>query len=348
MDTPVKLTHLTKSGGCGCKISPAALREILNHSDADLPVFDKLWVGNSDNDDAAVMELDNGDLLISTVDFFMPVVDDAYDFGRVAATNALSDVYAMGGKPIMALAILGWPVGSLSLEEANRVMQGARFICTMAGIPLAGGHSVEAPEPFFGLSVNGLVKKGNLKKNNTPQEGDFLYVTKPLGAGVLAAAMKRGISTPGDDEALISYMVTLNRIGERLGEMKGVTALTDVTGFGLAGHLLEMLGNTGFSAQLDFAAIPKYPGLKKYLDAFVYPDMTTKNFSAYSTQISSLTAEQFFTLCDPQTSGGLLVAVRPESRSDFEELALNHGLMGIADHPIGRIIGNVSHRIVVI
>jgi selenide,water dikinase len=348
MNTPVKLTQLTKSGGCGCKISPSALREILSHSDSDLPVFDKLLVGNADNDDAAVMELENGDLLISTVDFFMPVVDDAYDFGCVAAANALSDVYAMGGKPLMALAILGWPVASLSLEEANRVMQGARFICTMAGIPLAGGHSVEAAEPFFGLSVNGLVKKGNLKKNNTPQDGDYLYLTKPIGAGVLAAAMKRGISTPADDEALLGYMKTLNRIGERLGEMEAVTALTDVTGFGLAGHLLEMLGDTGLSAELDFAAIPKYPGLKKYLDAFVYPDMTTKNFSAYSSRITSLSAEQLFTLCDPQTSGGLLVAVRPESRNDFEELALNHGLMGIADHPIGRIIGNATHPIVVV
>jgi selenide,water dikinase len=342
----VKLTQLTKSGGCGCKISPSALREILGSKGEEAFTFERLIVGNADNDDAAAMDLDNGDLLISTVDFFMPVVDDAYDFGRVAAANALSDVYAMGGKPIMALAVLGWPISSVPLEQARRVMEGARFICTMAGIPLAGGHSVESAEPFFGLSVNGLVKKENLKKNNTPQEGDLLYITKPIGAGILASAMKRGISTQEDNEILVSYMVTLNRMGEHLGDKKWVTALTDITGFGLAGHLLEMLGKTGFSAELDYDAIPKYPGLKKYLDAFIYPDMTTKNFSSYSSRMATLNAEQLFTLCDPQTSGGLLVSVRPEAKAEFEEMAMSFGLMGIADHPIGRIIGHASHEIV--
>lgn len=343
----IKLTQLTKSGGCGCKISPASLREILGS--ASMPFeFGNLVVGNDHNDDAAVLDIGMEELLISTTDFFMPVVDDAYDFGRVAAANAMSDVYAMGGKPIMALAILGWPVGTLPLEEARRVMEGARFVCTMAGIPLAGGHSVEASEPFFGLCVNGLVKRKNLKKNNTPQEGDLLYVTKPLGAGVLAAAMKRGIATPEENELLVSYMVTLNRIGEQLGAMSEVTALTDITGFGLAGHLLEMLGDTGLSAEIEFASLPTYPTLKRHLDAFVYPDMTTKNFSAYSSRMSALSAEQLFTLCDPQTSGGLLVALRPEAKQEFEALALSFGLMGIANKPIGRIKNRQEHDIVVI
>src|SRR5437868_5603328 len=227
----IKLTQYSHGAGCGCKISPAILEKILHSPVKHLPDA-RLLVGNDTRDDAAVLDLGNGTALISTTDFFMPIVDDAYDFGRIAAANSISDVYAMGGKPVLAIAILGWPVDKLSPELAHQVIAGARAVCDEAGIPLAGGHSIDSPEPIFGLAVNGLVKKNHLKKNNTAQPGDLLFLTKPLGTGILAAALKRGKISEDDLKKMVEVMAALNKVGEMLGQFEGVHALTDITGFG--------------------------------------------------------------------------------------------------------------------
>ncbi|MFZ1313354.1 MAG: selenide, water dikinase SelD, partial [Chitinophagaceae bacterium] len=228
----IKLTQYSHGAGCGCKIAPKVLDEILKSSLA-LPDNDKLLVGNHSKDDAAVYDLGYGSAIISTTDFFMPIVDDPFDFGRIAAANSISDVYAMGGKPMMAVAILGWPVEKIPVEIAQKVIEGGRSICREAGIPLAGGHSIDSPEPIFGLAVTGIVPIENLKKNNTAQEGDYLFLTKPLGVGILSTAQKRGLLKEEHLLVMIEQMTTLNKIGEGLGKIKGVTAMTDITGFGL-------------------------------------------------------------------------------------------------------------------
>ncbi len=345
-DKQIKLTEYSRGSGCGCKISPAILKEILKTTE-DLPPQEGLLVGNESSDDAAVLELENGDCIISTTDFFMPVVNDAYDFGKISATNALSDVYAMGGKPILAVAILGWPVDKLPASLAQQVLEGARFTCRMAGISIAGGHSVDSAEPFFGLAVNGMVKKENLKRNNTAQEGDHLFLTKPLGAGILTTAHKRGVAKQEDFELAISYMSTLNKVGEALATLNGIAALTDVTGFGLIGHLIEMCDSGRLSASLDFEAIPVIPNLSLYLDQMIYPDMTMKNYSSFSSLCSSMNAQQLFTLCDPQTSGGLLVAVREDDIKNYIEIAHAFGLQGIGDKCIGKFVAP-AHKVVMI
>jgi selenide,water dikinase len=333
----VKLTSYSKGAGCGCKISPAILREILHTSD-EFPHDSRLLVGNDTNDDASVIELENGQCLISTTDFFMPVVDDAYLFGKIAAANALSDVYAMGGKPLTALAILGWPVEKLDPALAAKVLEGARFICRIAGITLAGGHSIESQEPIFGLAVNGTVSKDALKRNSTAQEGDLIFITKPLGNGIITTAAKRGLAQQQDYELCISYMSELNKIGAEMGSIREVHALTDVTGFGLAGHLIEMCEGSGLSAEISFASVPVYPFLSAYLDQFIYPDMTTKNYSHFASKMNTLDAKQLFTLCDPQTSGGLLVAVSPHGVDEYRALCDAYGLPKIFQEPIGRFI----------
>ena len=235
----IKLTQYSHGAGCGCKISPQVLDEILK-SNLEIPDHKNLIVGNHSKDDAAVFNLGNGTALISTTDFFMPIVDDPFDFGRIAAANAISDVYAMGGKPIVAIAILGWPVNSLPAEIAQKVIEGGRSICMEAGIPLAGGHSIDSPEPIFGLAVNGIVDTNNIKQNNQAKAGDILFLTKPLGVGILTTAEKKGILLAGDEGIAAKQMMQLNKVGEALGKIDGVSALTDVTGFGLLGHLVEM------------------------------------------------------------------------------------------------------------
>lgn len=329
-----KLTQFSHGAGCGCKIAPEVLSKILhnNESGFDNP---KLLVGNNTRDDAAVFDIGNGDAMISTTDFFMPVVDDAYDFGRIAATNAISDVYAMGGNPIMAVAILGWPVDKLPAELAQQVIEGGRSICKEAGIPLAGGHSVESVEPFFGLAVNGLVKKENIKQNNTAQPGDLLFITKPIGLGIITTAAKRNEVKPQDLAAAIEWMTTLNKIGTELGKLKGITALTDITGFGLMGHLIEVAEGSNCSAEVYFDKLPIIGGIDYYLDKFIFPDMTTKNFSAFSSKVNELSAKQLFITCDPQTSGGLLVAVNPNYKEDYLNILKDFNLSGIADVQIG-------------
>jgi selenide,water dikinase len=333
---PVKLTQYSSGSGCGCKISPTVLKEMLSSTDT-FPSHPNLIVGHESNDDAAVFDTGNGTFIISTTDFFMPIVDDAFTFGKIAATNALSDVYAMGGTPIMAVAILGWPISKLNTVLAAEVIEGGRFMCRMAGIPLAGGHTIESPEPFFGLAVTGTVLPEHLKKNNTAKEGDQLFITKPLGIGIISTAAKRGMASEGDILAAVSYMCTLNKMGEALGKIAGVNAVTDVTGFGLLGHLIEMTEGSKLSAEISFDKVPIIPAAKNYASQFIYPDMTTKNFSAYSSKTSTLTAEQLFVLCDPQTSGGLLVSVAKEAVDEYLQCVRDFSLQGIADQCIGEM-----------
>lgn len=316
----IKLTHYSHGAGCGCKIAPKVLDEILK-TNITLPDNNKLLVGNSSKDDAAVYDLGNGTALISTTDFFMPIVDDAFDFGRIAAANSISDVYAMGGKPLLAIAILGWPVEKLFSEIAQRVIEGGRAICAEAGIPLAGGHSIDSPEPIFGLAVTGIVPIENLKRNNTAQEGDHLFLTKSLGVGILSTAQKRGLLKPEHLPAMINQMTSLNKIGEELGKIKGVTAMTDITGFGLLGHLIEMAESSGLSAEIYYDKLPIADGVKEYITQRIFPDATTRNWSSYSDKVKfekGVNVMEAFTLLpDPQTNGGLLISVSEQSINEL-------------------------------
>lgn len=333
----IRLTQFSKGSGCGCKLSPSALKEIL-HTQEVFPADNRLWVGSETNDDAAVYAWNESEGLISTTDFFMPMVDDAYTFGKIAAANALSDVYAMGGKPMMALAILGWPIEKIPAAHAAQVLEGARFICRLAGIPLAGGHSIESTEPIFGLSVNGAVQKEGLIRNSGAREGDLLYLTKPLGAGIITAAMKRGkLEDLSHLEACVSYMSTLNKLGEDLASHVEVHAMTDVTGFGFAGHLLEMCDSSGLTARVDFTSLPVYPFLDGYVSAHIYPDMTMKNYSHYAAKIEQLSLPQLMVMCDPQTSGGLLIAVPPQAAASLEQRMHDFGC-GAFSRPVGVMV----------
>lgn len=331
----ILLTQYSHGAGCGCKISPKVLDEILK-SNLVLPDNDKLIVGNSSKDDAAVYDLGNGTALISTTDFFMPIVDDAFDLGRIAAANSISDVYAMGGKPILAIAILGWPIEKLSAELAHKVVEGGRAICKEANIPLAGGHSIDSPEPIFGLAVTGIVPIENLKRNNTAQEGDLLFLTKPLGVGILSTAQKRGLLKEEHLKIMIDQMTTLNKIGEELGKIKGVTAMTDVTGFGLLGHLIEMAEGSGSSAEIYYDKIPVVEGVKEYIAQRISPDATTRNWSSYSDKVKfekGVNVMEAFTLLpDPQTNGGLLVSVKEDSVDKVKNV------WGEMIEPIGKMI----------
>jgi selenide, water dikinase len=328
----VKLTQYSHGAGCGCKISPKVLDKILA---APLPPEGEiitpplevggLLVGNDSRDDAAVMDLGNGEAIISTTDFFMPIVDDAFDFGRIASANAISDIYAMGGSPMLAIAILGWPIDKLAPEIAQQVLEGSRAICAEAGIPLAGGHSIDSPEPIFGLAVTGKVLIANLKQNNTATEGCLLYLTKPIGVGILSTAQKKGILQAEHAHIAPRQMAQLNSIGAKLGTLNYVKALTDVTGFGLLGHLVEMAEGSGLSAKIDFEKVPKLPFIEDYLAKKSFPGGTVRNWESYGHKIGELTETQRYILADPQTSGGLLVAVEPASQSDFENFMIEQG-----------------------
>jgi len=347
--TEIRLTQYSHGAGCGCKIAPSVLEKILK-SNIVLPDHDKLLVGNSSNDDAAAYDLGNGKALISTTDFFMPIVDDAYDFGRIAAANSISDVYAMGGKPIMAIAILGWPVDKLPAELAQQVLEGARNICAEAGIPLAGGHSIDSTEPIFGLAVSGLADISNLKKNNTAKEGDLLFITKPVGVGILATAQKRGLLRSEHLQLMITQMTTLNKAGEALGKISGVTAMTDVTGFGLLGHATEMASGSGLSVELYYSKIPVAEGVKEYLAQGIRPDATSRNWNSYSSstgfEAGVNVMEAFNLLPDPQTNGGLLIAVNP---SAVENVKMVLGVFGLEQfaQPIGKLIAKGEKTILV-
>lgn len=339
-ENKILLTQYAHGAGCGCKIAPQVLKEILQINDAQ-PVYKNLLVGNGTNDDAAVYDLGEGKALISTTDFFTPIVDDAYDFGRVAAANAISDVYAMGGKPLMALAILGWPVNKLPPALAREVIDGARAICAEAGIPLAGGHSIDTPEPVFGLSVNGLVNHANLKQNNTAQKGDLIFMTKPLGVGIISTAQKRNLLREEDKNVWLEQLVQLNKIGTLLGTIKGVSAMTDITGFGLLGHLIEMAEGSGLSAEINYSRIPKIQSLAHYMAQGIVPDATYRNWNAYQNKVAFAegvnVAEAFSLLPDPQTNGGLLFSVNENSVAEVKQLLRDHQLPDFTE-PIGQMI----------
>lgn len=332
----VLLTKYSHGAGCGCKISPKVLDQILSSNFA-MPDNDKLIVGNHSKDDAAVYDIGNGTALISTTDFFMPIVDDPYEFGRIASANAISDVYAMGGKPALAIAILGWPINILPPSVAQKVIEGSRSICKEAGIPLAGGHSIDSPEPIFGLAVNGFVAIENIKQNNKAQEGDLLFLTKPLGVGILTTAEKKGILKEEHKGIAARQMMQLNKVGEALGKIKGVNAMTDVTGFALLGHLVEMAEGSGVSAEIDFEKIPAIiDDLKFYIDNKSIPGGTHRNWDSYGDKIGTITDYQKAVLADPQTSGGLLIAVSPSAAEDVNNILKQAGLQNMLS-PIGVI-----------
>lgn len=336
MTTPdldhIRLTHYSHGAGCGCKIAPSVLDKIL-HSSLPQPNYENLLVGNGSRDDAAVYRLPHqaGQCVISTTDFFMPIVDDAFDFGRIASANAISDVYAMGGRPLLAIAVLGWPIDKLPPEVAARVTEGARAICAEAGIPLAGGHSIDSPEPIFGLAVTGLVDEKNLKRNDTATAGCRLYLTKPVGVGILTTAQKREILRPEDADVAPAQMRQLNKIGAELGEIPGIRAMTDVTGFGLLGHLAEVCEGSGVQAVINYLRVPRLAPAERYLLQGAVPGGTIRNFQSYGHKVSHnggpLIDEQKFYLCDPQTSGGLLVCVEPgAAEAAAQAVFARHGL----------------------
>jgi selenide,water dikinase len=302
----------------------------------------RLLVGHGARDDAAVYALDDGRVVISTTDFFMPIVDDPADFGAIAATNAISDVYAMGGTPLLAIAILAWPVGKLAPEVAGEVLRGADDACRRAGIPLAGGHSIDGPEPIFGLAVTGTARRADVRTNAQARAGCELYLTKPLGVGVLTTAQKRGVLRDGDFAAARDIMLTLNDLGPELAQLDGVATMTDVTGFGLLGHLLELCEASGVSADVRFDAVPRLDALPFYLDRQTLPGGTARNWASYGHRVGPLTDEQRAVLCDPQTSGGLLVAVDPGGRDAFLRLT---GARGLALAPFG-VLGEAADPLV--
>jgi len=308
----IKLTQYSHGAGCGCKISPQLLETILQTNIS--PVFDvNLLVGNGYKDDAAVYDLGNGSAIISTTDFFMPIVDDPFTFGKIAATNAISDVYAMGGRPLLAIAILGWPVDKLTSETAQQVLEGGRQVCKDAGINLAGGHSIDNQEPLFGLAVTGMVDIDKMKKNNTATAGCRLFLTKPLGIGILTTAQKKGFLKEEHAEIVVDLMCQLNTTGTLLASVNGVKAMTDVTGFGLLGHLTEMCEGSGLSAIIDYKKVPKLTILDEYIARKSMPGGTKTNWKSYGQNIELKYPGYKNVLCDPQTSGGLLIAVEEQS-----------------------------------
>jgi selenide,water dikinase len=338
MIPPVRLTQYSSGAGCGCKIAPSVLDEILAATGTTSSPDARLLVGNELRDDAAAWLLDDGEtLLLATTDFFMPIVDDPFDFGRIAAANAISDIYAMGGRPVLALAVLGWPIDRLSPALAREVIRGARAVCAEAAIALAGGHSIDSPEPIFGLAVNGLVKRANLKANQGARPGDRLFLTKPLGVGILSTAEKRGGLRPEDIGKAATSMTRLNSVGVKLSLLESVHAMTDVTGFGLFGHLLEMCRASQVSAEIDFAAIPQLSNLATYLSDGMAPGGTRRNWASYGAAIDCPDEIHRAILCDPQTSGGLLIAADPAALAEVREVLQNHGL-AIDPLPVGIIL----------
>ncbi|MGI4983508.1 MAG: selenide, water dikinase SelD [Janthinobacterium lividum] len=309
------MTDLSHGGGCGCKIAPGVLASLLARS-APMQVFPQLLVGNETADDAAVYRLNDEQALIATTDFFMPIVDDPFDFGRIAATNALSDVYAMGGTPILALAIVGMPVNTLPHATIARILEGGESVCAAAGIPLAGGHSIDSVEPIYGLVALGLVHPDRIKKNAGAQPGDLLVLGKPLGVGILSAALKKGRLDDAGYRRMVDVTTRLNTPGIALSSIEGVHALTDVTGFGLLGHALEMCRGAGTHARIALSKVRWIEGVRELARAGVVTGASGRNWAAYGAEVAladGLAEETGALLSDPQTSGGLLVSVAPEA-----------------------------------
>ncbi len=335
----VRLTQFSHGAGCGCKLSPAVLDRILaNQHEAPHAA---LLVGNHSRDDAGAMDLGDGRALLSTTDFFMPIVDDPFEFGRIAAANAISDIYAMGGEPVMAIAILGWPIERLPPEVAGRVIEGARATCRVAGVALAGGHSIDSPEPIFGLAVNGLVAIEQLKRNDAGQAGDVLFLTKALGVGILATAEKRGLLREVDVGVAAQSMMRLNSVGAALARIDGVHAMTDVTGFGLLGHLGEMCAGANVGARVDLAQVRLLTDLDYYLELGAMPGGTGRNWSSYGERVAPLSERARWILADPQTSGGLLVSVAPDAVEAVQAVLVAADLAEFAA-PIGVLQAGVA------
>ena len=321
----VKLTEYSHGAGCGCKISPMLLDEILTSTRADIN-YAQLLVGNKSRDDAAAFDLGNGTSVLSTTDFFMPIVDDPFTFGRIAATNAISDIYAMGGRPLMGISIFGWPIEKLSADVARQVIDGGRAVCEDAGIPLAGGHSIDSPEPIFGLAVTGIVDNKNLMENKSAQKDCLIFLTKALGIGILTTAQKQKKIEEGHIEHAIEAMTTLNKVGSEFAQLESVVSMTDVTGFGLLGHLSEICEASNTGATVWFDKVPLLPNVEKYRQLGCIPGGARKNFLSYGNKISPMSAAQKEILCDAQTSGGLLVVVKKDELEEFFEVAKSAGL----------------------
>jgi selenide, water dikinase len=319
----VRLTEFSHGAGCGCKISPKDLKSILTSSQATV-IDSNLFIGNQNNEDAAVYKITNDAYLLSTTDFFSPIVDDPFNFGAIACTNALSDIYAMGGKPILALGILGWPVKWLELEHAKAVLEGARSVCFKAQIVLAGGHSIDAPEPFFGAAVQGIVAIEDLKTNAGAQQGDLIYITKKIGIGIYATAQKRKVISDIELDESLNTMLELNSIGHTFGKLDYVTAMTDITGFGLAGHAIEMAkaSNATFAIKKDL--VPLMDSVKKFIELNIIPNGTETNYNSFESQIEAMSNYDKAVFFDPQTSGGLMVTVKPNSNNEFEKICIEH------------------------
>lgn len=314
----IRLTQLSHGGGCGCKIAPSVLQAILGGVKDKLPYPD-LLVGAETSDDAAVYKLNDSQALVATTDFFLPIVDDARDFGRIAATNAISDIYAMGATPIMALAIVGMPVNTLPVETIRDILQGGESVCREAGIPIAGGHSIDAPEPIYGLVVMGLMHPDQIKRNCDAKAGDVLILGKGLGVGILAQAMKKGLLDEAGYQALIASTTQLNKVGSELAALDSVHALTDVTGFGLLGHLLEICRGAGLAADVDMAKVPVIREAQGFAEQGIGPGAIERNLASFGHDVeraANVADWQLRVLADAQTSGGLLVAVSPEAAEE--------------------------------
>ncbi|MDY0012680.1 MAG: selenide, water dikinase SelD [Rhodocyclaceae bacterium] len=343
----IKLTQFSHGGGCGCKIAPAVLANLLAKAPPGI-VPPELLVGTETSDDAAVYRLNDIQALVATTDFFTPIVDDPFDFGRIAATNALSDVYAMGGRPILALALVGMPLDKLPAEVIGRILEGGASVCRAAGIPIAGGHSIDVLEPIYGLVGLGLVHPEQVKKNAAARPGDLLVLTKPLGVGILSAALKKGVLSEAGYAEMIRWTTTLNTAGADLANIAGVHAMTDVTGFGLAGHLLEICRGSGLAAELEFERLPVIPEAAAQVQAAIATGASTRNWASYGEAVDlapPLGAWQRKLLADPQTSGGLLVACGAEALAEVQAVISAH--QGGPGAVIGRLVAGSSRLAVI-
>lgn len=337
IDAPIRLTQFSHGGGCGCKISPSVLREILS----DTPfvsnlaeAYPNLMVGIEHGDDAAVYRLNDEQAIVATTDFFMPIVDDPFEFGRIAATNALSDVYAMGGRPLFALAIVGMPIGKLPNDIIRKILAGGESVCKQAGIPIAGGHSIDAPEPIYGLVGIGVVDPRKVKTNSGGQPGDILVLGKPLGVGIFSAALKKDALSDEQYRAMITATTQLNTPGADLSDTAGVHALTDITGFGLLGHLLEISRASKLAARVELSRLPLLPGASELAQAGHITGASLRNWESYGAEVelgAGIADWQRALLTDPQTSGGLLVSCTPESRDAVLTIFSKHGFAAAAE-----------------
>ncbi len=344
---PPRLTSLSHGGGCGCKIAPGVLSEILKGTKS-MAIPPQLLVGIETADDAAVYQLNDEQALIATTDFFMPIVDDPFDFGRIAATNAISDVYAMGGTPIMALALVGMPINVLPLETIGLILKGGESICAEAGIPIAGGHTIDSVEPIYGLVVLGLVHPKNVKRNADAKAGDVLVLGKPIGVGVLSAALKKDALSAEGYAQMIANTTQLNKPGTELAAMAGVHALTDITGFGLAGHTLELARGAKLGIRIDWARVPLLAGVRELAAQGMVTGASGRNWGGYGSDITlpaGFAAADQALLTDPQTSGGLLVSCAPEAVADVLALFHRHGFAAAA--AIGEVTANGAGHLVV-